>query len=78
MCRYRCALRRGAMGWLMDQINRFICWTNREPILKVAILSACLPCTPDTALYQCWPHAISLPEVDCAIGSLCRSVASCG
>jgi hypothetical protein len=24
------------MGWFMDQINRFICWTNRQPILQVA------------------------------------------
>jgi uncharacterized membrane protein YccF (DUF307 family) len=23
------------MGWFMDQINRFICYTNREPILKI-------------------------------------------
>lgn len=25
------------MGWAMDQINRFICYTNREPILKVTM-----------------------------------------
>ena len=24
------------MGWFMDQINRFICWTNRQPILQVS------------------------------------------
>lgn len=23
------------MGWFMDQINRFICWTNRQPILQI-------------------------------------------
>lgn len=23
------------MGWFMDQVNRFICYTNREPILKI-------------------------------------------
>ena len=38
MARCRCPSRRGAMGWFMDQINRFICWTNREPILKVVAL----------------------------------------
>lgn len=23
------------MGWFMDQINRFICYTNRQPILQI-------------------------------------------
>jgi hypothetical protein len=25
------------MGWFMDQVNRFICYTNREPILKASL-----------------------------------------